>query len=197
MPFTDFGIPGEEPKKVQGGKFQCNARVRLNGVEGYCETLSDDSKRCNEHNVGVKKRIAREEARLATIVDSGTVAERAAELAKDKRNLTRLDELVYNSLATIQELEKRFPLSTVSPSEAVTIAGLREKHAALAHKRVELESKLKTLLDTDFIFEEAARLFEEKVTDTNTRKILLVGIGETLNKIVASGGAQESTDSPN
>lgn len=192
MPFKSFGIPPEEPKKAKGGKFRCNARVRIKDEEGYCETLLDDSTRCNEHNVGVKARAAREEARLATIVDSGTIAERRAELEKDKRNLTRLDELVYNSLATIQELEQRFPLATVSPSEAVTIAGLREKHAALVHQRVKLESILKTLLDTDFIFEEAAALFEKNVTDKNTQKILLEGIGETLNKIVASGGAQEN-----
>lgn len=190
MPFKTFGIPPESPKKVKGGKYQCNARVRINDEEGYCETLVDDSTRCNEHNVGVKARAARDEARLATIVDPATIEERRAELEKDKRNLTRLDELVYNSLATIQELEKRFPLATISPSEAVTIAGLREKHAALVHKRVELESKLKNLLDTDFIFEEAAVLFEKNVTDKNTQKILLAGIGETLNKIVASGGAQ-------
>lgn len=190
MPFKTFVILPESPKKVKGGKFQCSARVRINDVEGYCETLVDTNTRCNEHNVGVKARVAREEARLATIVDPATIEERRAELEKDKRNLTRLDELVYNSLATIQELEKRFPLATVLPNDAVTIARLREKHAALVHQRVDLESKLKTLLDTDFIFEEAAILFEKNVTDKNTQKLLLVGIGETLNKIVASGGAK-------
>lgn len=193
MPFKRFGIPPKDPEKMKkGGMYLCNRRVRIGEEETYCEILVSSSTRCPEHNVGEIARTAREEAQLRRIVDPTSVSERVAELQKDFRNLTRLDELVLNSLATLQELEKRFPISTIQPHEAVTIARLREKHAALVHQRVDLEAKLRTLLDTDFIYEGAAKLFEKEIVETNTRKLLLRGIGTLLNEIVATGSAQES-----
>ena len=192
--FKTYKIPPKDPEKVAKGQYICNARMRLAGsVEKYCLEHVNTDTRCSVHNIGEKLRVAREEARLSRIVDLASVAERVAELENDKRNLTRLDELILNSLATIQELEKRFPLATVTPGEAVTIAKLREKHAALVHQRIDLETKLKTLLDTDFIFEKAAELFEKNVTDKNTQKILLEGIGKMLNDIEASGNAKAPT----
>ncbi len=197
MPFESFGIPPRETKKAdKGGKYICNARIKLeNDQEGYCEELADRNTRCPEHNTYEKLRTAREEARLRRIADPTSVGERVAELEKDKRNLTRLDELVYNSLATLQELEKRFPVATVSSGDALSIAKLRKEHAALVHERVDLEIKLKTLLDSDFIYETAAKLFEKNITDKNTKRILMEGIGTLLDSLVHSGNATPHDDS--
>ncbi len=194
MTFRRSSIPPREPSKEDGGKYRCNRRIWVDDKEDYCSEIVESNTRCPEHNPGEKVRAAREEARLAQVVDPASIADRVAELEKDKRNLTRLDELILNSLATIQELEKRFPISTISPDEAVTVSRLREKHAALVHQRIDLESKLKNLLDTDFIFEKAAELFEKNVTDKNTQKILLEGIGKMLNEIVKSGNAKVDAD---
>jgi len=196
MPFEKFAIAPKRPERVKGGQYRCNALVRVNENEEYCETIAERSSgRCIEHDIDEKVRAAKERARLSLIADPTSVGERVAELEKDKRNLTRLDELILNSLATIQELEKRFPLATVSHGDAIAIARLREKHAALVHQRVDLEKKLKTLLDTDFIYEKAAELFEKNVVDKNSQHILLRGIGEILNEIVNSGNAKvDETD---
>lgn len=194
MTFRRASIPPKEPSKEKNGKYRCNRRIWKGDQESYCDAVVDSNTRCPDHNPGAKVRAAREEARLAQVVDPASIADRVAELEKDKRNLTRLDELIYTSLATIQELEKRFPISTVSPDEAVTISRLREKHAALVHQRVDLETKLKALLDTDFIFEKAAELFEKNVVDKNDKKILLEGIGKILNEIVKSGNAKVNAD---
>jgi len=191
MPFESFKIPPQEPSKAKAkrGKYICNARIKMGEEEAYCEQLVDKNSRCPDHNTYEKLRAAREEARLRRIADPTSVGERVAELEKDKRNLTRLDELILNSLATIQELEKRFPLAAVSPGDALSIAKLREKHAALVHQRVDLEIKLKTLLDADFIYETAAKLFEKNITDKNTQKTLMEGIATMLDSLVRSGNA--------
>jgi len=195
MPFESFVIPPKEPKKAEQGKYICNARIKMGTEEAYCEQLADGDTRCPDHNTYEKLRVAREEARLRRVADPTSVGERVAELEKDKRNLTRLDELVYNSLATLQELEKRFPLATVSSGDALAISRLREKHAALVHQRVDLELKLKTLLDADFIYETAAKLFEKNITDKNTQRILMEGIATMLDNLVQSGNAVPHDDS--
>lgn len=196
MPFESFGIPPREPSRAAKGQYTCNARIKLdNDQEGYCEELANRSTRCPEHNTYEKLRTAREEARLRRVADPTSVGERVAELEQDKRNLTRLDELVYNSLATLQELEKRFPLATVSPGDAISISKLRKEHAALVHERVDLEIKLKTLLDSDFIYETAAKLFEKNITDKNTKKTLMEGIATLLDNLVQSGNATPHDDS--
>jgi len=195
MPFESFGIPPREPSRAAKGQFTCNARIKLdNDQEGYCEELANRSTRCPEHNTYEKLRASREEARLRRVADPTSVGERVAELEKDKRNLTRLDELVYSSLATLQEMEKRFPLATVSPNDALSISKLREKHAALVHERVDLEVKLKTLLDADFIYETAAKLFEKNITDKNTKRTLMQGISTLLDSLVQSGNATPHDD---
>lgn len=197
MPFESFGIPPRAPSRAKtGGKYICNARIKVeNDQEAYCEELAENSTRCPEHNIHEKLKAAREEARRRRVVDPTSIEERVAELHKDQRNLTRLDELVLNSLATLQELEKRFPLATVSPDDALAISKLREKHAALVHQRVDLEVKLKTLLDADFIYETAAKLFEKNITDKNTQKTLMEGISLMLDSLVQSGKAQPHDDS--
>lgn len=86
---------------------------------------------------------------------------------------------------TIQELEERYPISTREIADALEISKLRANHADLVRKRVEVESKV--LMNADFIFEKATGLFESNITDRNTKKILLQGIGIILDQCVASG----------
>lgn len=190
MRFTRFKIPPEKPKKVGRDQYKCNARMRVEENETYCETITENNARCKEHDVNQKLGALREEARLGGLIDTASIEERVRVLEEDKRNLTRLDTQIYTSLATLQELERRFPMTTISPNEAVTMARLREKYATLMHQRVDLETKLKALLDTNFIYDEAAKLFEEKVVDTNSKTILLEGIGTILDKIVESGNSK-------
>jgi len=195
MSFKAFSIPPLPSERTTEGKARCNARIWVDGKENYCTEESNNLGRCPDHNAYEKLRTAREEARLRRVTDPTSVGERVAELQKDQRNLTRLDELVYNSLATLQELEKRFPLATVSPGDAISISKLRKEHAALVHERVDLEIKLKTLLDSDFIYETAAKLFEKNITDKNTKRILMEGIGNLLDSLVHSGNATPHDDS--
>lgn len=195
MPFVSFTIPPLESSRAEKGRYICNARMKLeNDQEGYCEEVVDRRTRCPEHNIYEKLKTAREEARLRRLADPTSVGERVAELEQDQRNLTRLDGLVYTSLATLQELEKRFPIATVSSGDALSIAKLRKEHAALVHERVDLEIKLKTLLDSDFIYETAAQLFEKNITDKNTKRILMEGISAMLDNLVHSGNATPHDD---
>lgn len=184
--FSEFKIPDKDPTTT------CNKRIYLpGGEEGYCQELVDDKRRCFKHNPGKIKLSIREEADLIRLKESSTLEERSKELAKAKRNLTTLDEQVLNSLATIQELERRYPIATISPSDAIQLQKLRLEHADLIDRRVELEIKLRMVLNAEWLYDEASKLFEEKIVDGNTRQIVKEQFGEMLDRLVEAGGGVE------
>jgi len=191
MAFEKFEIPPKSPtKESRNGGYRCNRRIRIEGKEEYCTQTVKEKRRCAEHDVGARLVAAREEARLERIIDPSTVEERVTKLIEDKRNLTRLDGLILTSLATIEELEKRYPLTTIEPDEAFTISRMKEKHSDLVQTRIDIELKLKVLMDANFIFDKASELFEQNITDKNTQKTLLEGIGIILDECVRTGNTQ-------
>lgn len=191
MPFHKFSIPPKDAEKTgHKDEYQCNARIRIEGQEAYCPNkFTGMQKRCPDHDLAGRMAAIREEARLENSLDLDSVKERVEHLKDDRRNLTRLDDLILNSLATIQELEIRYPLQSIEPKDAAQLARLREQHADLVNKRLDLEVKLKKLLDANFIFDEAARLFEQNIVDKSTQKLLLEGVGDILDKCVKAGNA--------
>lgn len=185
--FKKFSIPPKEPELSDDGKYICNARMRAGGQELHCPEKVDGPSRCDEHNIGKRLRAAKEESRRQKVVDEDTVGERAKEILKDRRNLTRLDGLVANSLVILNELEARYPVNTIEPQDARMIAVLREKHAELVKRRVEVEVKLKTLLDAEVVLDKAKDLFEESVSDANTFNTLIMGLASILDDVSKSG----------
>jgi len=174
---------------------QCNVRVWDGGEEGYCVgTGIGKYRRCARHTPSVIKQIAREERELLLLQEAGTIEERAEILAKERRNLTSLDNQVLRSLATIHFFDDIFADQSMSMSEATTMSRLRREHADLVHKRTDLEIKLKAVLDGTFLYEKSQEIFEAHVTDKNTRAILLQEVGKMLDELVDKGSATGEVD---
>lgn len=177
--FTAFTIPLKEPEQT------CNARIWMEGGgEGYCQEKTE-KERCLRHNPGRVRAMTQDELDAANLINGTSLEQRANEILKDRRKLTSLDEQVANSLAMLQELERRFPISTITTNSALQLERFRREHAELVHQRADLEIKLRKALNAEWLWEHTQTLFEKTIVDVNSRQAALEGMGKILDALVA------------
>lgn len=185
MPPTKFTIPLKPCEPTA-----CNARVKNSeGVEGYCHNPPYNNNRCLSHNPDALRSFRREENDCERLQDESLLDEKAKEYLEDRRSLTQLDFCIAKSRATIEALEKRFPVSAITPAEAYSVERLRVQHADLVERRVDIELKLKlSLQHSETLWEQVQDLFEQHIVDQNTRAELEIEFGKLLNSLTQDTG---------
>jgi hypothetical protein len=84
----------------------------------------------------------------------------------------------------IEELDKRFPLSVISPNEAATLERLRLSHAELVSRRVDLELKLKlSLTYSSILWDKSREVFSKHIKDPELLRILEIDFGTLLTDL--------------
>ena len=140
MAFTRFTLAKQQPDG------RCNALVRVNGIEGYCNTEAN-SKRCPVHDgSNVQKR--RQEKAKQAIATSKTLREKTDWWMNDgdvwyaKSRFLSVDRHLLLLATLINELGNRKPLAGMTEQEIEHLAKLIRSYAELSLTRVETALKL-------------------------------------------------------
>jgi len=171
----------------------CNSRIWRTEQELYCEgTPVAAGKRCVLH-MPPEPKSAEEE--VLTLLNTEKIAQRVDKLKGDRRNITELDDEILRLAAIIDETEDHYDsiLNPILKTEiADLLAKMKKTKAEIIEKRVNIEIKLRLVLDADLLWGRIADIFERTIVDENSRRMAKIEIGKLLDELVNDKKAKES-----
>lgn len=188
MSFKTFTIEPKEPDEQH-----CNSRIWRNDQEMYCQEVPvAPTKRCTNHMPPEPKSAADE---LAAILSTEKITQRVERLKTDRRNITELDDEILRLAAVIDETEEHYDAITnplIKKEFADLLARMKKTKAEIIEKRVNIEIKLRLVLDADLLWGKIAEIFERTIVDENSRRVAKLEIAKLLDELVSEGKAKES-----
>jgi len=177
MGFTEFNIPKRAPDS------QCQARIRLGGVETYCDQATNGA-RCPAHGARglVQRRWAK--VRQAQVV-APTPTQTAQNHSGDNGSGASLDTRIQALSAVIASLEAKAPLSL---EETKLLGRLNKTLAELINARLRIERTSHALVDAEILHQRALALFDRLILDDSLRAAVTEAFGQLLDELVSNQG---------
>jgi hypothetical protein len=182
--YREFISPPKEATET------CNARVWINQEEKYCDKPVEEKRRCALHDITGRRAAYRKASMIPDDIRwamARELEERSADLAKNRRNITELDDEIIKLGALIDMIEAMDPLGAVED-----IRKLKETKASLILTRVNIEIKLHQILNTGMVWEKLRELFEKHVVDANARLAVEHDFADWLDSLVAKDEASKA-----
>ena len=186
MIFKKFTIEPRDPDEQH-----CNARIWRAEQELYCENPpKEPGIRCEHHMPPVP---ATAEEQVAAILDTEKIAQRVEKLRANRKNITELDDEILGLAAIIDETEEHYDAITnplIKKEFADLIARMKKTKAEIIEKRINIEIKLRLVLDADLLWNKIGEVFERTIADENARKVAKIEVAKLLDDLVSEGKAE-------
>jgi len=182
MALTKFQIP----KRASGNR--CQARIRLNGVETYCDQATNGT-RCSAHDVRglVQHRWAN--VRQAKEAAKNLAARMQAQGGSPSLSLERRIAALN---ALLESLEAKAPLSV---EDQKLIGHLNKTLAELVTLHLRLAGPGNDVVDAVVLHQRALALFDRLIPQEDVRQAVIEGFGVLLDELVQRQAVHVNTTS--
>lgn len=167
---------------------RCQARMRLKGVETYCDQATNGT-RCPAH--AAKGLVQRRWANVRQAKDiAKSLAERVQEHGQASSPSLSLERRIAALNALLESLEAKAPLSL---EDQKLIGHLDKTLAELVTLHLRLAGPGNDVVDAVMLHQRALELFDRLIPQEDLRQAVIEGFGVLLDELIQQQEVREST----